>query len=118
MTDHVNPRAGTTALDTVSKDRRRLLGILGLTAASAYVAPTLLSLDEARASGGSGGGSGGGGGGSGGGSGGHGGGSGGRSGRYGWSSGGRSGRGRGSGSRASFGSSVRSIESAVRGIFR
>lgn len=46
-------------------DRRRMLRILGLAATTVYVAPTLLSVNEARASGsGSGGGGGGGGGGS------------------------------------------------------
>jgi hypothetical protein len=52
----------TDAPDQKSKpvDRRRMLGMLGFTATAAYVAPTLLSVNKARASGsGSGGGGGG-----------------------------------------------------------
>ncbi|MEO3999957.1 hypothetical protein [Mesorhizobium sp. CAU 1732] len=78
----------TTADGDVSKDRRRLLGMLGLAATAAYITPTLLSMDKAHASGGSGGGSAGGGGGSGGG---------GRGGSGGGGRGGSGGGGRGSG---------------------
>jgi hypothetical protein len=87
--------------DVEGKDmsRRRMLALLGITGAAAYVAPTLLSLDQARASGGSGGGSGGGGG---------------RGGRGSGGSGGRGSRGSG-GSRGSRGSGGRGRRSVNAG---
>lgn len=109
---------------TVSNDRRRLLALMGIAATTAYVAPTLLSMDKARASGRSGGGSGSGGGrgGSGrsgggrGGSGRSGGGRGGFGGGRGGS--GRSGRGFGGGGRShGSGNPIRAIGRAFRGIF-
>ncbi len=108
MSDHSND--ANTAEDAPNLDRRRMLMRLGLAATAIYSAPVLLQLNEAHASGGSGGGRGGSGGGRGGGSGGRGGrGSGGRG------SGGRgSGRGRGGqaargfgGHRGSWGSGAR-----------
>jgi hypothetical protein len=67
--DHFNAQinAVSDALENTKAapvDRRRMLAVLGLAATTAYVAPTLLSVSQARASegsGGSGGGSGGGG---------------------------------------------------------
>jgi hypothetical protein len=94
----------TTTDGDVSKDRRRLLGMLGLAATAAYITPTLLSMDKAHASGGSGGGSGGGGGGGSGGGGRGGSGGGGRGG-----SGGFGGRGSGGGGFGGRGSGGRSF---------
>jgi len=82
---------GRTDVEGKDMSRRRMLALLGITGAATYVAPTLLSLDQARASGGSSGGSGGGGGGDG------------RGGRGSGGSGGRGSRGSG-GSRGSRGS--------------
>jgi hypothetical protein len=95
--------AGKTKMRTAEErhdpKRRRALKLLGLTAAAAFAAPTLLCLSDARASPGSGG-SGGGRGGSGGGSGGRRG-SGRSGGRRGGSGAGGSGRGSGGGHRGS-----------------
>lgn len=92
---------GRTDVEEKDMSRRRMLALLGITGAAAYVAPTLLSLDQARASGGSGGGSGGGGGGGGG-----------RGGRGSGGSGGRGSRGSG-GSRGSRGSGGRGRRRSV-----
>lgn len=99
------------SVEQVSPERRRVLGLLGLTAAAAYVAPTLLTVRKAHASGGGSGGGAGSGGGNGGGSGGGAGSGGGGSGGRG--SGGRGSSGRGSGGRSAgngggwFGSFIR-----------
>lgn len=107
--------------------RRRLLALMGLAATTAYVAPTLLSMDQAHASGGSGGGRGGsGGGGGGGGRGGSGGGGrggsggggrGGSGGRSRGGSGGRSNGGRGSGRRTG-GRRADTLQGMFRSVFR
>jgi hypothetical protein len=60
MSDTVRENnASVEAKEDTVVSRRRMLGLMGLTAAVAYAAPTLLTVKEARASGGSGGGSGG-----------------------------------------------------------
>ncbi len=100
--------------ETVSNDRRRLLALMGIAATTAYVAPTLLSMNKAHASGRSGGGRGGSGrsGGGRGGSGRSG------SGRGGFGGGsGRSGRSFGGGRSLGSGNPIRSIGRAFRGIF-
>ena len=61
--DKIPADPASEAAEEVSTDRRRVLGLLGLAATTAYVAPTLLSVNKAHASGGSGGGGRGGGGG-------------------------------------------------------
>ncbi len=100
MSDRIFDKSdGRTDVDGKDMSRRRMLALLGITGAAAYVAPTLLSLDQARASGGSGGGSGGGGGG-------------GRGGRGNGGSGGRGSRGSG-GSRGSRGSGGRGRRRSV-----
>ena len=124
--DNEQPGNATERIEEASTDRRRMLTLLGLAATAAYVAPTLLSMDQAHASGGSGRGGGSGGGrGSGGGGRGRGSGGGGRgrgsggSGRRGPGFGGRASRGSGRG-RAGRGNGgpVRTLNNAFDKIFR